>query len=63
MPCGTLRYECQYKPKEVTYCHCDDCRKANGCAFNVGMEADAEAPKIVAGHVKGYTKKADFCKR
>ena len=57
--CGTLRYECQYKPKAVTYCHCDDCRKANGCAFNICVEVDADILKIVSGRVKGYTKTAD----
>ena len=57
--CANLRYECQYKPKAVTYCHCDDCRKANGCAFNVGVEVDADNLKIISGNVKGYTKTAD----
>ena len=57
--CEALRYECHYKPKAVTYCHCDDCRKANGCAFNVGVEVDVDTLNIVSGHVKEYTKTAD----
>ena len=28
--CGATRYEIDTKPRFTSYCHCEDCRKANG---------------------------------
>jgi hypothetical protein len=57
--CGALRYECDSEPKEVSYCHCPDCRRTTGSAFCVGVAVDADALNILSGSVKEYTKTAD----
>ncbi len=57
--CGSVRYEYSGEPKEATYCHCDDCRKATGGPYTVGVRIRADALRIVSGRVKGYTTTAD----
>jgi len=57
--CGKVKYECTRKPESATYCHCDDCRKTTGSAFNVGVRVSVSDFKIISGEVKGYTKTAD----
>jgi hypothetical protein len=53
--CGSVRYEYAGKPEGASYCHCDDCRKATGGPYTVGVLTKAAALRIVSGRVKGYT--------
>jgi hypothetical protein len=57
--CGSVRYEYTGDLKEASYCHCDDCRKATGGPYTVGVRIRADALRIVSGRVKGYTTTAD----
>ncbi len=57
--CGKVRYECFSNPEGATYCHCDDCRRTTGSAFNVGVCVPISGFKIISGEVKGFTKTAD----
>lgn len=57
--CGNIRYECTGQPQGATYCHCDDCRRTTGSAFNVGVRVSASDMKIISGRPKAYTKTAD----
>ncbi len=57
--CGALRYEWKNEPKEVIYCHCNDCKKATGSAYSLTMEANLETLNILSGHLKEYIKKSD----
>ena len=57
--CGAVRYECTGDPGNASYCHCDDCRKATGGPYTVGVLVRAKDLRIVAGQVKGYTSIAD----
>jgi len=57
--CGAVRYECTADPGNASYCHCDDCRKATGGPYTVGVLARAADLRIVSGQVKGYTTIAD----
>jgi hypothetical protein len=57
--CGSVRYEYTGEPEEATYCHCDDCRRATGGAYTVGVLTRAAALSIVTGRVKGYTTTGD----
>ena len=53
--CGSLRYEYSGKPGDASYCHCDDCRKATGGPYTVGVLVQASELHVVSGQVKGYT--------
>ncbi|MCF8068211.1 MAG: GFA family protein [Desulfobacterales bacterium] len=57
--CGAVRYELKYEPKEVIYCHCNDCKKATGGPYSIAVEADAGNLQIKSGQPKQYAKKAD----
>ena len=57
--CGSLQYEYSDEPGESSYCHCDDCRKATGGPYTVGVLVQATKLRIVSGQVKGYTTRGD----
>jgi len=57
--CGAVRYECTGDPENASYCHCDDCKKATGGPYTVGVLAQASTLRIISGQVKGYTTIAD----
>jgi hypothetical protein len=61
--CGGVRYEYAGEPEGASYCHCDDCRKATGGPYTVGVKARADALRIVSGRVKGYTTTGDSGKK
>lgn len=66
--CGAVRYTSDAEPQSVTYCHCDDCRRVTGSAFNVGVGVPASTFQL-SGKTKGYestndeghTKIREFC--
>jgi hypothetical protein len=41
--CGAVRFEATAAPHHVSYCHCDDCRRATGAPVSafVGFTTDA----------------------
>lgn len=57
--CGAVKYECTAAVGAAGYCHCDDCRRCTGSAFNVSVRLDAAAFYLVRGELKGFTKRAD----
>lgn len=57
--CGFVRYEYDGPVGESSYCHCDDCKRATGGPYTVGVLSDAAKLRIVSGAVKGYTAIAD----
>jgi hypothetical protein len=57
--CGHVRYEYDGPVGPAGYCHCEDCRRCTGSAFNVGVRLETSAFRIVAGTPKGYTKRGD----
>ena len=57
--CGHVRYEVDGPVGPASYCHCEDCRRCTGSAFNVGVRVERAALRIVAGAPKGFTKRAD----
>ena len=53
--CGgiTLTYSGAIGP--ANYCHCEDCRRANGSAFNLGVRVERKDLKVKAtSELKGY---------
>jgi hypothetical protein len=57
--CGGVRYECAGDPANASYCHCDDCKRATGGPYTVGVLVRAADLRILCGQVKGYTTIAD----
>jgi hypothetical protein len=55
--CGGTRYEYAGDIGPANYCHCADCRKCTGSAFNIGVRCEAEAFRVVKGNPKSFTKK------
>jgi len=43
----------------IAYCHCVDCRKCTGSAFNVSVGLELARFAVTSGAPKGYTKQAD----
>ena len=57
--CGGVRYEYDGELGDSSYCHCDDCKKATGGPFTVGIMSDLDKLVITHGEVKSYTTQAD----
>ena len=57
--CGSVRYECTADPGNASYFHCDDCQRATGGPYTVGVLARASDLRTLSGRVKGYTSIAD----
>jgi len=57
--CGAVRYEYDEAVGPANYCHCADCRRCTGSAFNIGVRVAAGQFRIVKGSVKGFTKAGD----
>lgn len=57
--CGSIRYRCDGEIGAANYCHCQDCRRCTGSAFNIGVRVAASGFRIVSGNPKGFTKAGD----
>jgi hypothetical protein len=57
--CGhvTWRYDGEVGP--ASYCHCADCRRCTGSAFNVGVRLRRADFRVIAGTPRGFTKRGD----
>ena len=53
--CGYVRYEYSGKAGSSSYCHCDDCKRATGGPYTVGVLSEASKLHILSGKVKSYT--------
>lgn len=68
--CGAVRYEYTGELGPSSYCHCDDCRRATGGPYTVGVRAKqdqlhftAEQPKEYTGNaISGATITRAFCR-
>lgn len=47
--CGKIRFEISAEIHDIVYCHCSQCRKAQGSAFAVNGNVDAEAFRFISG--------------
>jgi hypothetical protein len=57
--CGAVRYVYEGEPGPANYCHCTDCRRRTGSAFNVSVRGEAASLRLLGGSPKGFTKAAD----
>lgn len=65
--CGAVRYELAQSIDEITFCHCINCQKATGSAFNSTAVVSVANFKLKAGstQLKAYSSSPDvlrhFC--
>jgi hypothetical protein len=53
--CGETTYKVAGQLDEVALCHCSQCRRANGGAFNVAVIVDSALVRFVAqSHLREY---------
>lgn len=57
--CGSVTFEYTGDVGAAAYCHCTDCRKTTGSAFNISIGLDTDQFKITKGTAKAFTKTAD----
>ena len=57
--CGAVRYEYDGEIGPANYCHCADCRRCTGSAFNIGVRVAARQFRLVKGTPRGFTKIGD----
>jgi hypothetical protein len=57
--CGNVTYEYVGEVGPANYCHCVDCRRSTGSAFNIGVRLDAAAFSISSVAPKAFTKRGD----
>ncbi len=46
--CGGIQLSYSGKLGPSNYCHCEDCRRANGSAFNIGVRVDRKDLEVKA---------------
>ncbi len=57
--CGEISFEYTDSPGPAAYCHCTDCRRITGSAFNISVPVSLAFFEIVSGSPKAFTKRAD----
>jgi len=57
--CGAVRYKATGDSENASYCHCNDCKRATGGPYTVGVLVRSTELRIISGEVKGYTTIAD----
>jgi hypothetical protein len=57
--CGGVHYAYTGELGPAAYCHCLDCRRCTGSAFNVSVRLAADGFAITGGSPKGFTKADD----
>jgi hypothetical protein len=68
--CGAVTFECD-ELGSAGYCHCEDCRRCTGSAFNVSVRCATSGFRILSGELASFTKRGDsgweltrhFCQR
>ena len=54
--CGGVTYEYAGEVGPANYCHCEDCRRSTGSAFNIGVRLGSSGFRISSGTPKPFTK-------
>ena len=57
--CGHVLYHYSGSVGPASYCHCEDCRRCTGSAFNIGVRFNSADFHIVSGTPKGFTKQGE----
>lgn len=57
--CGHIVYEYFGPVGPANYCHCVDCRRHTGSAFNICVQMKIDAFKLIEGKPSRFSKQAD----
>ena len=57
--CGAVRYESAGAPVFSLLCHCRDCQRSSGSAYNAALRVPAAGFRITQGEPKLYARTAD----
>ncbi len=57
--CGRVAYEYSGSIGPASYCHCEDCRRCTGSAFNIGVRLELADFHITSGNPRSFSKLAD----
>lgn len=57
--CGNVTFSYNGEIADAAYCHCTDCRRTTGSAFNISIGLEAARFEITGGAPKEFTKTAD----
>jgi len=57
--CGAIRFTYHGEIGFAAICHCSDCRKCTGSAFNVSIGVEVALLSLSGNSLKNFTKKAD----
>ncbi|SQI44469.1 glutathione-dependent formaldehyde-activating enzyme [Leminorella richardii] len=55
--CGRIGYQIAAQIKQIVFCHCENCRRATGSAFNSAAVVDADKFTLLRGeaHIKRFS--------
>jgi hypothetical protein len=60
--CGGIKLSYSGVIGPANYCHCDDCRRSNGSAFNIGVRVERKDLKVDAhSELKRYLMTGKSC--
>jgi hypothetical protein len=57
--CGKVRWQVEGEVGPAGICHCGDCRRVTGSAFNVSVRVPSARFRVTQGSPRAYTKAAD----
>ena len=57
--CGHVTYEYSGLVGPAGYCHCEDCRRCTGSAFNISVRFSLAEFRVTSGNPRAFTKRAD----
>jgi len=57
--CGHVTFEYDGEVGPASYCHCTDCRRVTGSAFNVGVRFELARFRLTGGTPGSFAKTAD----
>lgn len=52
--CGAVQFEAKGKPKWVSWCHCDSCRRHSGAPANVFVAFENDAVTVTEGAIATF---------
>jgi hypothetical protein len=56
--CGGVQFDCD-EIGSAGYCHCEDCRRCTGSAFNISVRCEKDAFHIRSGRLGSFTTVGD----
>ena len=57
--CGETRFAIEGAIGKAGYCHCEDCRRVTGSAFNISVPVEIASFRLLSGRLGSFTKFSD----